>query len=58
MIAEESPIDRCELRDAGHRIAVEAGVLLRQQDVVGGGRGALAKGLRAGQLTAIKARMS
>src|SRR6185436_20623276 len=40
MIAEESPIDLCELRDIGHRIAVEAGVLPRQQDVAGGGRDA------------------
>lgn len=40
MIAETSPIDRCELRDVGYRIAVEPRVLLRQEDVAGSGRGA------------------
>jgi hypothetical protein len=40
MVAEKSPIERGELRDVGHRIAVDAGVLLRQQDIDGGGRGA------------------
>ncbi len=35
IVAKQSPIDRCAMRDVGHRIAVEPGVLLRQQDDLG-----------------------